>query len=358
MKVIKVIGTLDFGGIEKVFEITAAYYQGEKADLVFLCLGKGGAAAKKILEMGYRVIVWESDARIPDVGVIGKLVAFFRAEKPDVVHTTGAEANFHGILAAWLLSVPVRIAEEIGMPSHSKTANLVFKWIYRLSTSVIAVADVVKAYLIRTKEAVENQVVVIYNPVDTRVYDGTVKSITPGLFRIVSVCRLDPIKNLEILIRGIGAMKHKFSDRNIQLSLVGDGPSRIKLETLVKELNLGREVIFQGFQANPVRFLADASLFVLPSFSEGIPLSVAEAMLTNTPCAVTNVGGASEYIRHGENGWLLDPNDQGAFDNLLEIIVSLPESQRTVIGRNGRTTAIRLFSPEHYIRKVWDLYQR
>ena len=352
MKVIKVIGSLDFGGIEKVFEITARYYEGDKKDIVFLCLGEGGAAEKAIREMGYRVVLWKSPVRIPRLGMILRLAAFFRSERPAVVHTTGAEANFHGIIAAWVARVPVRVAEEIGMPHHRKSARRVFRGVYRLSSRVVAVAGLVKDYLLNSREATEAQVEVIYNPVDVRAFDNADAKKADGVFRVISVCRLDPIKNLGLLIRGMASIK------TAELWLVGDGPVRGELEALVREAGLTERVTFLGYQSNPASFLAQASLFVLPSFSEGIPLSVAEAMLSGTPCAVTRVGGAPEFILDGDNGWLLDPHDQLGFDRLLGTIMTMDDGLRRKIGSRGRDTALDKFRPDQYLRNVWDLYDR
>jgi glycosyltransferase involved in cell wall biosynthesis len=353
MKIVKVIGSLDFGGIEKVFEITARYYRGAKTDIVFLCLGHGGAAEKAIRALGYRVIVWDAPFRIPRLALIFRLRAFFRSEKPEVVHTTGAEANFHGMIAARLSRVPIRIAEEIGMPAHSSTARRIFKMVYRQAGAVIAVAGLVKDYLVDSGEVDAARVSVIYNPVDVAAFTAAHPLGDDG-FRVVSVCRLDPIKNLGLLIRGIAAACN--SGKRVELWLIGDGPSRKELEALVAELGLQDKVVFWGFQAAPAPFLAQASLFVLPSLSEGIPLSVAEAMLTGTPCLMTRVGGGPEFIREGENGWLLDPLDQAGFNQLLEHIIHLPAETRHEVGQRGLQTAMERFQPEHYLKNVWQLY--
>lgn len=354
MKVIKVIGTLDFGGIEKVFEITARYYEGDRADIVFLCLGKGGAAENAIRALGFRVLVWQARTRIPSVALMVRLTKFFREEKPAVVHTTGAEANFHGIIAARLSGIPVRIAEEIGMPSHSGKAKRIFRLIYGQATAVIAVAGLVRDYLVKNGEASAAKTKVVYNPVDVRAF-GAPENGAPAVFRIISVCRLDPIKNLDLLVRGMHALK--MLPQRTELWLVGDGPERARLEALVSELGLTDRVTFWGFQQRPASFLNQASLFVLPSFSEGIPLSVAEAMLTETPCLVTRIGGAPEFIEAGKNGWLLDPRDQEGFDRELAHIATLPEEARRDVGKRGRETALEKFHPDRYMRDLWALYR-
>jgi glycosyltransferase involved in cell wall biosynthesis len=353
MKVIKVINSLDFGGIEKVFEIVARYHQGDKTDVIFLALGKGGATEQAISKLGFRVIVWNVRTRIPNIGLILRLARFLRKEKPSVVHTTGAEGNFHGILAACLAGVPVRIAEEIGMPAHGKAARFIFRQVYRSAYRVIAVAGLVEKFLLDTKEVPAWKTSLIYNPVDVRAFEAIKADPDPYCFRIVSVCRLDPIKNLQLLIRGFGAL-----DIPAELWLVGDGPARSELEALVRELGLEGRVVFHGYQSRPSEFLQKASLFVLPSFSEGLPVSAVEAMLTGTPCLATGIGGAPEFIRDGENGWLLDPKDLPGFTGLLRRISEMPAAERWEIGQKGKQTALEKFQPKTYLSELEKLYRK
>jgi glycosyltransferase involved in cell wall biosynthesis len=359
MKIIKVIGTLDFGGAEKIWEVTARYYMKDKADIVFLSLGIGGNTERVIRELGYRVIIWDMDCKIPKWKLIWRLISFFKSERPDVVHTSGAEANFHGILAAWLSGVKVRIAEEYGIPQHSSTAKLIFRLVYNRAYKVIAVAGNVKDWLVESKEVEAKRVEVIFNPVEVSKFSMDKKEkMNLDDFVIISVCRLDPIKNLELLIRGVASLKKATTAKNVKLWLVGEGPSREDLKRLVIALGLENNVTFWGYQANPATYLQSASIFVLPSFSEGLPIAVGEAMLTGTPCVVTNVGGGPELVNHGESGWLLDPMDQVGFDQLLASIVNLPEEELNRVGLKGKEAAFQNFRPDHYMDRVWNLYDK
>lgn len=352
MKIVKVIYSLGFGGVEKVFEIVARYHAGDKADIVFLVLAGGGPTEKAIREMGYRVEVMGYRARIPDVRLLVRLVRFFRREKPQVVHTSGAEANFHGILAAALARVPVRIAEEVGMPAHSKPAKVVFGLVYRFADCVIAVARLVEKYLLESGEAGPSRVRLLYNPVDVHAFAGIRRQPADAVFRIITVCRLDPIKNLDLLLNGVC----RSGQPSVELWIVGDGPERARLQQHAESLGLGTRVTFWGYQERPAGFFTEASLFVLPSFSEGLPVSLAEAMLTGTPCVATRIGGAPEFIEPGVNGWLIDPYDEAAFSGLLTGIMAMPPEERSSIGQKGRQTVMDRLMPETYLDRVRDLY--
>jgi glycosyltransferase involved in cell wall biosynthesis len=358
MKVIKIIPSLGFGGIETVFEITARYYQGSKDDLVFLAMGGGGTAAKVITEAGFRVVLWNMPTRIPNWKLIPKLVKFIKQEKPDVVHTTGAEANFHGLIAARICGVPVRVGEEIGMPVHSRMARIAFRMVYGVSSSVIAVAGQVADFLRDTKEAPEHKIAMIYNPVDFRIFGVNKNDPEQGRFRMVSICRHTPPKNLDVMIRAAAALRKRAPDLNMELWVVGDGPSRPGLEELAASLDLGDSVKFWGFQEQRVEFLKKATLFVLPSYSEGHPISVLEAMMMETPCIVTNGGGVPEIIEEGKTGWMMDPHDLEGFTDKLEHIARLPDAERREVGRLAGVNIRAHFPPDLYMERIWALYRR
>ena len=368
MTIVKIIQSLDFGGIEKVFEVVAKYDLNNREQITFLVLGKGGAAETYIRNLGYRVIVLGSPTRIPQLSLIWKGYRFLTSERPDLVHCTGAEANFHGIIAAYMAGIPGRVAEEIGMPAHSRVAQHVFRQVFKLSHKVIAVAGPVKKYLADSKEAPLYKLEVIYNPVDVDTFlgaqiagaDAMERSVPGGKRpgegkRIISVCRLHPIKNLDSLILAFSAAARVIPEP-LEYWIIGDGEERGRLEKLVEELKLQGKVVFWGYKQDPSSYLAASDLFVLPSFSEGHPVSVIEAMLTGLPCIVTNVGGAPEFIEEGVNGWLMDPLDKDALAAMLSDILQMPRALLAGMGEKGRKKVLSQFRPEIYLKAVYSLY--
>ncbi|MGC3947718.1 MAG: glycosyltransferase [Chryseolinea sp.] len=356
MKIAKIINTLDFGGIERVFEIYASYYKGAKQNIVFVALGGGGAAEKFIREQGYRVIILDDSTKIPNIGLIFRLTRLIRKERPDVVHTCGAEANFHGLLAARVCGVKVRIGEEIGIPSHSSVAKTIFRFVFGGASSIIAVAKSVKEYLVVNKEVDASNVEVIYNPVDVDKFSLNKRNPQNEPFLIVTVCRLHAIKNLKALIRAFAKVQNK--SRHFELWIVGDGPERADLVHLTTTLDVAASVTFWGYQNDPSAFLSKANLFVLPSFSEGHPVSVIEAMVAELPVAATKVGGASEIIEHSVTGWLIDPNDDDSIVAAIEDVAALSQERLNSITSRARRQAMESFSPDSYLSKLDQLYDR
>ena len=97
-----------------------------------------------------------------------------------------------------------------------------------------------------------------------------------------------------------------------QLDLVGDGPSRPDLERLCRQLRVERHVTFHGARSDARGLLAEAKLFVQSSLSEGISLTLLEAMAAGVPIVATRVGGTPEVVNHGVTGLLVPPRDPAA----------------------------------------------
>lgn len=169
MKIFRIITELNFGGVERHMELTAdgmLNYPNE--DMIFMALGRGGQTSKVLSDMGFRVIVMNENPQIPNLKLIRKLVKLFKKEKPDVVHCSNGEGVFHGLWAAWLARVPVRIGEEVGFPNHHTYWKKIFNLTYKCSHKVIAISQAVKDKLIELGEASDDKIEVIYYPWESR----------------------------------------------------------------------------------------------------------------------------------------------------------------------------------------------
>ncbi len=152
---------------------------------------------------------------------------------------------------------------------------------------------------------------------------------------IVCVARLAPVKGHRILIQAME--KLTAAGVPVRARLIGDGPERGALDALVKAKGLEGNVKLEGAM-NPDRIreaLAKADIFALPSFDEGIPVSLMEAMAMEIPCVSTYVGGIPELIRNGIDGYLISPSDPESLAEVVSELVSDP-GLRSRIGLAGR----------------------
>ena len=151
---------------------------------------------------------------------------------------------------------------------------------------------------------------------------------------IITSGRLKTQKRHDVLVSAFSKVAYKFSDYN--LVILGEGPSRGKLENQIKDLHLDKRVFLPGYVDDVKERLSSASLFVLASDYEGMPNALIEAMALGLPCISTDCdgGGARFLIRDGENGILVPKNDVDALAHALDRILSNEELAQK-LGRNA-----------------------
>ena len=142
--------------------------------------------------------------------------------------------------------------------------------------------------------------------------------------RIVSVGRLDPVKNHKMLIDAFAEFIKDHSE--FELHLFGIGELEQTLRGQVNALDLGNRVIFRGFSKNVTEEIKDSAMFILSSNYEGISNSMLEALGVGVPVIATDcpVGGSRMYIENGVNGLLVPVNDTGALTEAMRKIADDP----------------------------------
>lgn len=190
------------------------------------------------------------------------------------------------------------------------------------ASSIFTISEFNKKYLIDKHYLPEKKIITHYCGVDIMAFSGfKLRSIDCNQpIIILTVARLHPIKGHGLLLKAI----HKLNSTNnykFTLWFVGDGPLKSDLEAQAKFLDLGNAVKFFGYktQAEIAQLLRDCHLFVLPSLSEGIPISLMEAMAGFTPVIGPNVNGVPELISDKIEGYLFTPGD---VDSLCAAIVT------------------------------------
>lgn len=157
----------------------------------------------------------------------------------------------------------------------------------------------------------------------------------PNCKRLLYTGRLSAAKGLPILFEALGRVVLHHPD--LVLTLVGDGPDRQALETLTADLKLSPYLKFVGYQSQDAvcEYLHKSDIFVLPSFSEGLPVALMEALAAGVPVVTTTVAGISELVEDGVNGYLVPP---GAVEPLVKRLMQLLENAdlRERMGQAGR----------------------
>lgn len=183
------------------------------------------------------------------------------------------------------------------------------------------------------------------------------KNISKSPCRIISVCRLHPIKGLDDAIRAVARAREKFPE--IEYFILGGGPLKQKLETLVTELDLTGNVRFFGDVSNEtaLELVAGSTLSVLPSViaedgdRDGIPTSLIESMYLETPVVSTRVSGIPELVDHEVNGLLADAGDVDALASAMVELLADAE-KRAAFAKDGKDKVLREFDRDRNVKIV------
>ncbi len=230
--------------------------------------------------------------------------------------------------------------------SSSKHAKPIIRWVLSKADVLICLSEEWKQ--IFEKEAFNREVVRLNNPVQEfsflpRNHDGSV-------LKLLYLGRISTDKGLFDLLNYLKSNTH-FRNGLITLTIGGTGDHE-KLNALLKDEVFQNRVIYKGWlnEHGKQKQLSDNDIFILPSYYEGLPISILEAMSAKMPIIATNVGGIPSVVKPGLNGWLFTP---GAFTSLDSVFDDLMANKR-VINAYGEQS-LRLVQPYLADRIMQDL---
>ncbi|MFD3191574.1 glycosyltransferase family 4 protein [Sedimentitalea sp. HM32M-2] len=174
---------------------------------------------------------------------------------------------------------------------------------------------------------------IVHCGVDPARYDRPPTPDRAGL-HLVFVGRITPIKGLRVLMAALRRVRE--THPGVTLTLVGDGEDRAYLQTLARPM--GDAVRFAGFQSQEgvAEAVAAADALVLPSFAEGLPVVLMEALAAGKPVIATQVAGVGELVTNGVSGHLVAAGDAEALTDAITTLADTPPEQRAEMGAAGR----------------------
>jgi glycosyltransferase involved in cell wall biosynthesis len=285
-----------------------------------------------------------------------ELIRLCRRVRPDIVHANSSKAGVLGRLAAAVAGVRVRIFTVHGwaFKAHAGAAATAYLWADRLmrplTTTTICVAESERSAGLAARTCIDRATVVIRNGVELD--RPRRRHTTTAPVEILAVGRLHEPKDFVTLVRAVPSLE----PGSVRVRIAGDGPDRAAIEDEIAQLGLDGAVELLGARDDVAALLAQADVFVLPSRSEGMPMSVLEAMAAGLPVVASAVGGMPELVRDGETGALVPAGDPAALARALAPLVTDAEL-RARLGRGGRERAERDFGLEAFRRAHLDLYR-
>ena len=317
-KVIICVPNLGTGGAEKfVVDIAQRLDKGKYQVIVAQTRGNIDSIFRKELERAHiRVVDLSSESYLK---MLHKQIEFFRKERPDVVHTN-IGSLLHVMLSCKLCRIHRRIYtvhnEAKLLFGNSRIRKLIYKLAFSFFGFVpVAICPTVKQTLIDEMGLKDSDIPIIGNGVDIKRFKPVEKKEKTDLIRIISVGTLYWIKNQEMIIRAVCALKEK--RENVELLLLGEGDNRAKLEKIVEEHHAKSYIFMPGIRNNVEDYLNESDIYVSASKTEGLPLSILEAMASGLPVVATNAGGTKDIVINGTNGYLVPLDDVNFFEQSI-----------------------------------------
>ena len=352
--------SLDFGGSESQMISLARTYKdmGLQKKILFVALTQGGFASQTISSLGFEVVILKQVAKIPSFKLIIKLVSKLREFKINQVITSGAEANFHGVIAARLLNIRNVVSEEIGISGHGFKARQLFALINRLALYNIAASPLVAKNMIGLGETTNEKVRVIYAPIYLSKHLASPKSETSTVRNFLFLGRLEKVKNVDLLIESVGKIVYHHNLKNIKLTIVGDGSEKSKLRKQIRLLDLGEHIVILPKTSQITDYLRECQYLIQASTSEGMGLALIEALEFGRPVISTKVGIAEEVIRNNVNGFLVK---EVSIDSIAEEMLKalrLSREEYTKMAQASYDTNLSRYSSYSYVHEVNKLLGR
>ncbi len=292
---------------------------------------------------------------MPDV------IGYLRREKPLALLSSGHYVNEVALWAKSLALTSTRLVVSehnvlslnAKLTNHERWSPLLAKLFYNWADGIVAVSQGVAQDLVQITNLPRSRIRVIYNPIVTpELLDKSQESPDHPWFKegeppvILGVGRLEPQKDFPNLIRAFARVRQMQPAR---LIILGSGKEKSKLNALIRELGLEKDVALLGFVNNPYAYIAKAAIFALSSAWEGLPTVIIEAMALGTPVVSTNCeSGPAEILAEGKYGSLVPVGDSKA----------MAEAILRVLSGNSQTVDsawLEQFTQETAIEKYLDV---
>jgi glycosyltransferase involved in cell wall biosynthesis len=364
--VCQVLHSLDIGGAE-VLAAGLARALSDRFRFVFACLDGVGTLGEQLRDDGLIVeLIGRSEGIDWRCG--RRLGAFVKAQQVDVLHAHQYTPFFQslvGRLSRW--RTPIVFTEHGRHFPDSRSAKRVAvnRLLMRRRDRVIGVGASVRRALIANEGIAADRVEVIYNGVDLGPFEAVREDsalrhevrdelgVHGDEQVILQVARLNPLKDHLTAISTIRKLRD--SGINARLVLAGEGEERSKIESAVRDADLPNHVTLLGARRDIPRLLSAADAFLLSSISEGIPLTLIEAMAAGVPVVSTDVGGIPEVIDHGATGLLAPARDAGRLAKHLQRALTDSAFRGSVIAA-AQNKARERFSLDEMHRLYAEVY--
>jgi len=310
---------------------------------------------------------------------VNQLRSILRELRPDVLHTSTLRPNVYGALAGWQAGVPVIVSTVEGLgtlyTNHDWKTRLLRWGVEKATRLALRAADTIiflnpddqHYYLSRKLCRPEQARLIVSAGIDVRAFSPDrfspyerqrlrqERGLSPDTVVVTMIARLIAPKGVREFLQAAECLSGQAC-----FVLIGE-PDPGNLDSLtweeIQEYVRRGIVLAPGWQKDVIPWLAITDIFVLPSYREGTPVTVLEAMAMGLPVVATDVPGCREAVIHGETGFLVSPRNVDKLTQAIQELVEDPELRQRM-GRAGRARAVQHFAVERIVEQCLELYAK
>jgi glycosyltransferase involved in cell wall biosynthesis len=352
MKIVHVVYSLEMGGAEVLVGQLSRLQRAQGHDVSVCAYSNLGVVGEALRAEGFDIHV---PGEAPLWRTVFRYLQIFKRLKPDVVHCHNVAPTLQAAMGARLAGVRrvISTRHSLVSPPYDKAEELKYSLMTSFCDWIVGICDITCVNLRGAPMQHKKKIVRVYNG-STPIELVSIEGLGKRGFTLVFIGRLAPEKNLGTLIRAVATAREKVP--GLEFWIVGDGRVRAELEALSVELGTAEQVKFWGERMDTAQFYSAADAFVMSSVSEGLPMSLLQAMSAGVPALLTDVGGMAEVVRLAGSGLLAPVGDSAA---MAEAIVKLAGDPglRAEFSRRAAVAYEAQFTLERMADGYMKLYQ-
>ena len=357
-----VVFSLDTGGLERVIVDLCNRLDVERFAPT-ICVFRDGGSLKSHVDTSRVDFLVLKRYLNNDPSLPFRLAWHLRQRRIDILQTQSWGTLIEGVTAATLARTPMTVHCEHGILEEQSRHILLQRWLWPRVSQVAAVADHLADRMASLVGFPRDGIKVIPNGIDTDRFCPLRESqhqlrrkfgIPHEGLLIGTAARLVPVKNHIGTLQTIARLQKESIQAHY--ALAGDGPLRDELQQVAQDLSISEQVHFLGDVRNVHEFLNALDIFVLFSHSEGMSITVLEAMACGLPVVVSSVGSNPKLVPDGDAGYVVPSGDVESLVNAIRSLAGDPH-KRHAMGLAGRRRVEEYYSIAQMVQNYSDMYQ-
>jgi glycosyltransferase involved in cell wall biosynthesis len=357
-RVLNLIETSGPGGAENIM-LALAEHQGKLGLKPTVCIQREGWVSSSVRQLGFDLMIKPLASSI-DVTWLRNMYRYVKKNDVKLIHAHEFSMNFHGTLLSQLCRIPciTTVHGKKYYPDKFRR-RFIYRYISKHS-NLVAVSHDLKQFLINEININSHRISVLPNGIDISKFEHSPSirkqtraelGIREDQVLIGAIGNLYPVKGHTYLLAAAALVCKEYPEAVFLIA--GRGELEHELKSQAAELGIDRNLLFLGFRDDVHHLLQAMDVFAMSSLSEGLPVSILEAMASKTPVVSTDVGGIKEVIKHKETGFLVLPQSHGSLAEGLMTCLREEKLRKKIV-----SNAYNLVNQKHSLASMLEEYEK